>query len=538
MENFYTLLSNTGINAIIAARASNSEVKLTKIAVGDGDIIPSQDMTALKSEKHRFNINSIIQDIDNPNYLIVEGVIPSNVGGFYVSEVAIYTDQNTLFAIGSLPKTYKPLLEEGSAKDLTIKIFLEVTNADSVTLKVDDSVVLATRKFVLSELKKYALINGDETKRFKVADAVELNEAINKKQFDNTAVKLTGNQTIAGVKTFSSNIVGNITGNSATATKLATARLINGVAFDGGANITIVDSTKAPLNSPTFTGNIVTNGYITIGQGSGSVALTVNDGGGNANVTFNHAGGIPDSNGSSARITSNVDSSPASMIFSLYDNVTAGTSPSDGYTPLSLTTSGAILAGVPTAPTAPVNTNSAQIATTAFVQANVDNTAVKLTGNQTVAGIKTFSSSPIVPTPTTNTQAANKAYVDSATGGWSANDIRAKTALNASGAAPIYGCRAWVNFNGTGTVAIRASGNVSSITDNGVGDYTVNFTTAMPDANYSMSGGTQAMGIGGSSEVVSFKDGIAILAGSSRILTHRTGVGNIDTTYATVTYFR
>jgi len=50
--------------------------------------------------------------------------------------------------------------------------------------------------------------------------------------------------------------------------------------------------------------------------------------------------------------------------------------------------------------------------------------------------------------------------------------------------ATAYGCRAWVNFNGTGTVAIRASGNVTSITDNGTGDYTVNFTTAMPDANY------------------------------------------------------
>jgi hypothetical protein len=55
-----------------------------------------------------------------------------------------------------------------------------------------------------------------------------------------------------------------------------------------------------------------------------------------------------------------------------------------------------------------------------------------------------------------------------------------------SGTAPLYMCRAWVNFNGTGTVAINASGNVSSITDNGVGDYTVNFTTAMPDANYSI----------------------------------------------------
>ena len=54
----------------------------------------------------------------------------------------------------------------------------------------------------------------------------------------------------------------------------------------------------------------------------------------------------------------------------------------------------------------------------------------------------------------------------------------------ASGAAPSYSARAWVNFNGTGTVAIRAAGNVSSITDNGEGDYTLNFTTALPDANY------------------------------------------------------
>jgi hypothetical protein len=60
------------------------------------------------------------------------------------------------------------------------------------------------------------------------------------------------------------------------------------------------------------------------------------------------------------------------------------------------------------------------------------------------------------------------------------------TALTtASGSAPSYSARAWVNFNGIGTVAIRASGNVSSITDNGTGDYTVNFTTAMADANYS-----------------------------------------------------
>ncbi len=69
-----------------------------------------------------------------------------------------------------------------------------------------------------------------------------------------------------------------------------------------------------------------------------------------------------------------------------------------------------------------------------------------------------------------------------------------------SGSAPIYAARAWVNFNGTGTVAIRASGNVSSITDNGTGDYTVNFTAALADTNYSVvatgiriSGGSNAI---------------------------------------------
>jgi hypothetical protein len=101
------------------------------------------------------------------------------------------------------------------------------------------------------------------------------------------------------------------------------------------------------------------------------------------------------------------------------------------------------LTGTPTAPTASAGTNTTQLATTAFVNAEIS----------------------------ADVGVANSSLV--------------KTALNASGSAPIYACRAWVNFNGAGTVAIRASGNVSSITDNGTGDYTINFDTAMPDANYS-----------------------------------------------------
>ena len=68
--------------------------------------------------------------------------------------------------------------------------------------------------------------------------------------------------------------------------------------------------------------------------------------------------------------------------------------------------------------------------------------------------------------------------------------LRVNTLQNTSGV-EVYTAKAWVNFNGTGTVAIRAAGNVSSITDNGVGDYTANFTTAMVDANYVLAGTAQ-----------------------------------------------
>ena len=84
--------------------------------------------------------------------------------------------------------------------------------------------------------------------------------------------------------------------------------------------------------------------------------------------------------------------------------------------------------------------------------------------------------------------------------------------------ATAYGCRAWVNFNGTGTVAIRASGNVSSITDNGTGDYTANFTTAMPDINYSVSGSCRASG---NSRNIFSLDGVntSLASGSVRVKT-------------------
>lgn len=113
---------------------------------------------------------------------------------------------------------------------------------------------------------------------------------------------------------------------------------------------------------------------------------------------------------------------------------------------------------------------------------------------------------------------------------------RITTALNASGSAPIYACRAWVNFNGTGTVAIRASGNVSSITDNGVGDYTVNFTTAMPDANYCWSASGQQPA-GSTSTAVIGSSSAAPTASALRLLAVNAGAA-ADFPHVCVAIFR
>jgi hypothetical protein len=102
--------------------------------------------------------------------------------------------------------------------------------------------------------------------------------------------------------------------------------------------------------------------------------------------------------------------------------------------------------------------------------------------------------------------------------------------------ATAYGCRAWVNFNGTGTVAIRASGNVTSITDNGVGDYTVNFTTALTDANYAPA----ALLNGGSGgNVMAPYTTIAPTTSAYRLGTRRTDTFvAADTEYVNVAIFR
>jgi uncharacterized protein (AIM24 family) len=110
-------------------------------------------------------------------------------------------------------------------------------------------------------------------------------------------------------------------------------------------------------------------------------------------------------------------------------------------------------------------------------------------------------------------------------------------ALNASGDAPIYACRAWVNFNGTGTVAIRASGNVSSITDNGTGDYTVNFTTAIQDANYAVIRSIDFDSTGGGG-VVANPEVLSATTGSVRVTAENIAGNRYDVLRYEISIFR
>ncbi|CAD7288205.1 phage tail protein [Campylobacter suis] len=174
---YFSILTTIGLNKLIKATANNEQIILSKMSVSDDSAEISQDMQSLQNERHKFSINSITQSESDKNVLICEGVITSDVGGFYIRKVGIYTDTDELFAVGEIPQSYKPLMAEGSAKDITIKFYLQIDNGTNITLKVDNNVVLATRNYVKDEIKK---LNTELYTKFlpikgKAADSTLLN---------------------------------------------------------------------------------------------------------------------------------------------------------------------------------------------------------------------------------------------------------------------------------------------------------------------------------------------------------------------------
>lgn len=162
-SNYFTLLTKIGQASIANAVALNQKVNLTYVAIGDGNgspTTPKESQTELVNEVYRAQVNQLTTDPDNPNYLIAEMIVPTNVGGWSVREVGLFDDSENLIAIANFPETYKPKLEEGSGRDLVIRVILQVSNTNAVVLKIDPTIILASQSWVIENFNKKTLFPG------------------------------------------------------------------------------------------------------------------------------------------------------------------------------------------------------------------------------------------------------------------------------------------------------------------------------------------------------------------------------------------
>lgn len=159
-ESYFTTLTNTGKAMFANSPVLGKSVSFSTLAVGDGngsyanlDLAAMLQRTSLINEVWRGSINHISIHETNSNWLVVEAFIPSDVGDFDIREVGVFDPDGNLIAMGKYPLTYKPKIIQGASKDLYVKMILEVSDTAAVELKVDPTVVLATRQHVADELK-------------------------------------------------------------------------------------------------------------------------------------------------------------------------------------------------------------------------------------------------------------------------------------------------------------------------------------------------------------------------------------------------
>ncbi|QMP19179.1 tail fiber [Pseudomonas phage Persinger] len=160
---FFTILTSIGQAKIANAVALGQQIQVTEMALGDGNgnpTTPSQSQTGLVRQVYRAQLNQLSTDPANPNYVIAELVVPSDVGGWTVREVGLYDVDGQLLAVGNFPETYKPQLSEGATRDLVVRVIIEVSNASVVQLKIDPSIVLASRQWVVSQFLLRSKVAG------------------------------------------------------------------------------------------------------------------------------------------------------------------------------------------------------------------------------------------------------------------------------------------------------------------------------------------------------------------------------------------
>ncbi|WP_239505713.1 phage tail protein [Citrobacter youngae] len=158
---YFAILTNQGAARLANATMLGTKLNITQMAVGDGNgTLPTPDpaQTKLINQTRIAPINSLSVDANDAGQIIAEQIIPENEGGFFIREIGLYDDDGILIAVANCPETYKPLLAEGSGRTQTIRMILVVSSTSAITLKIDPSVVLATRKYVddaVIEVKSY-----------------------------------------------------------------------------------------------------------------------------------------------------------------------------------------------------------------------------------------------------------------------------------------------------------------------------------------------------------------------------------------------
>ncbi len=357
-SQFYAILTTVGAAKQANADALGIPWKITQMAVGDGNPaglenpalpMPDASARALLNEWRRAPLNQLKVDDKSSAVIVAEQVIPADVGGRWIRELALYDADGDMVAVANCAPTYKPLLNQGSGRTQVVRMNLIVSSASNVQLKIDPSVVLATREWVTEELAK---------QDFKHSVLVATTAAIT----------LSGLQTVDGVALSAGARV--LVKNQAAAKDNGLYLVVAGGAWtrctdaDTSAKVTpgmLVPVEKGTVNADS-TWQLVTDAPITLGVSA---------------LAYEMAFGRTGVAGGSYR----------SVTVDAYGRVVAATNPTtvagygltDVYTKTQIDQALALKAplasptftGTPMAPTAAIGTNTGQLANTAFVQAAI-----------------------------------------------------------------------------------------------------------------------------------------------------------------------
>ena len=166
MNAYRTVHTPAGLAMMAAAQASGVPINLVDMAVGDGNgnpVYPEDLTTGLVRERYRAVINSATQNPNQPSRWTVELIIPADVGGFVMRELAVFDSNGTMFAVCNLPDAQKPSVGDGAFSDTVLRMEFLVTNAEDVTFLIDPAAIVATRTWILNNLTSAQLLPGGTT---------------------------------------------------------------------------------------------------------------------------------------------------------------------------------------------------------------------------------------------------------------------------------------------------------------------------------------------------------------------------------------